>query len=197
MWFDSRFYRMNILWENGTLRIRDIHLFDENMPSVYETTPATANECTFFTLPVVDGYIWSKPDRLAGLRLKASVNGKEILLEGGDPLFTRKGDDIMHVSWPLRTVKGSLEIDLSEKKMAMELRGGPSIDWWLELTTADGVKLPYDSVSAQRVDCSFEGMKYSIRLEKGSFSKSAGAGLRMSPQGNIISLGLSDHPDAE
>ena len=29
IWFDSRFYRTNILWEKGTLRIRDIHLFSQ------------------------------------------------------------------------------------------------------------------------------------------------------------------------
>ena len=31
VWFNSRFYRVNLLWENGTLRIRDIHLFDNEI----------------------------------------------------------------------------------------------------------------------------------------------------------------------
>jgi len=187
IWFDSRFYRTNILWEKGTLRIRDIHLFDEKMPSVYETTPATANECTFFTLPFVDGYIWSKPDQLAGMRLYGMVGGKKLLLEGGDPVFTSVGEAAVHISWPLTTVKGSLEIELSEKQMTMEMKTGEPIDWWLELTTADGVKLPFGAVSAQRVDCRFEGMKYSVRMEKGTFSEGAGpAVLRMSPQGNVM-----------
>ncbi|XHR96666.1 hypothetical protein ACFJIV_08410 [Mucilaginibacter sp. UC70_90] len=34
---------------------------------------------------MIDGYIWSKPDQIAGLRLKAMMNGKEILLAGKDP----------------------------------------------------------------------------------------------------------------
>jgi len=187
IWFDSRFYRTNILWEKGTLRIRDIHLFDEKMPSVYETTPATANECTFFTLPFVDGYIWSKPDQLAGMRLYGMVGGKKLLLEGGDPVFTSVGEAAVHISWPLTTVKGSLEIELSEKQMTMEMKTGEPIDWWLELTTAEGVKLPFGSVSTERVDCLFEGMKYSVRMEKGTFSEGAGpAVLRMSPQGNVM-----------
>jgi hypothetical protein len=178
---------MNIIWEHGTLRIRDIHLFDEKMPSVYETTPATSNECTFFTLPFVDGYIWSKKDQLAGMRLYGMVDGRKQLLEGGDPVFSRVGSAAVHITWPLTSVKGSLEIELSEKGMTMELKGGGFSGWWLELTTAEGVKLPFGTVGAQRVDCMFEGMKYAVQMEKGSFSQpSDGAVLRMSPQENVI-----------
>jgi hypothetical protein len=88
-WFNSRFYRINILWENNTLRIRDIHLFDEKLPSIYETQPVTSNECTFFTLPVVDGYLWSKRNQLAGMRILAMVDGKEVSVEGGEPKFSK------------------------------------------------------------------------------------------------------------
>jgi hypothetical protein len=39
VWFNSRFYRANLLWDQGTLRFRDIHLFDETVaahpPSVF------------------------------------------------------------------------------------------------------------------------------------------------------------------
>jgi hypothetical protein len=191
VWFDSRFYRMNILWERGTLRIRDIHLFDEKMPSVYETTPATANECTFFTLPFVDGYIWSKKDQLAGMRLYGRVDGRKVLLEGGDPVFTTVGETAVHISWPLKTVKGSLEMELSEKKMTMKLKGGGAVNWWLDLATAEDAKLPFGSVSPQRVDCLFEGMKYSVRMGKGKFSQPGdGVVLRMSQEANTISIDL-------
>ncbi|MEP6684074.1 MAG: hypothetical protein ABJA35_12475, partial [Parafilimonas sp.] len=66
VWYDSRFYRINFLWEDDGLRIRDIHLFNENFPSVYETKPVTENECKFFTLPFIDGYIWSDSNTFAG-----------------------------------------------------------------------------------------------------------------------------------
>ncbi|HVV02725.1 MAG TPA: hypothetical protein VHC96_00820 [Puia sp.] len=187
IWFDTRWYRMNIIWEHGTLRIRDIHLFDEKMPSVYETTPVTENECRFFTLPFVDGYIWSKKDQLAGMRLYGMVDGRKQLLEGGDPVFSRVDAATMRITWPLKTVKGSLEIELSEKKMTMALKGGGAAAWWLELTTAEGVSLPFGTVGAQRVDCVFEGMKYDVQMEKGSFSQpSDGAVFRMSPRENVI-----------
>ncbi len=189
IWFDSRYYRMNILWEKGTLRVRDIHLFDEHFPSVYETQAATSNECTFFTLPVVDGYIWSRPNQLAGLRLKAVVDGKEILLEGDDPKFIKTGASTMHITWPLRTINGTFEIDLSETQVKMKLVSPKVIDWFLDLTTAEKVKLPFDTIDTKNLDCSFENMKYRVKAEKGAFSKpDNGAVWRISPQLNDIIL---------
>jgi hypothetical protein len=189
IWFNSRFYRINLLWEHGTLRIRDIHLFNENFPSVYETQPVTENECRFFTLPFVDGYIWSKPNQLAGLRLKAVVNGKELSLEGGDPVFTRTGPATIHINWPLQTVNGSVEIDLGEKKMDMKLKSNQAINWFWDLNTAEGAQLPFGSITDRSVNCNFEGMHYNILASKGSFSKPGnGSVLRIHPQSNSISL---------
>jgi hypothetical protein len=192
IWFNSRFYRINIIWEQGTLRIRDIHLFNENLTSRYETQPATENECTFFTLPLVDGYLWSKPNQLAGLRLKALIDGKEISLVGGNPIFTKKNASTMHISWPLKTVTGNFEIYLSEKKMVMQLKSAQPVNWFFDLSTAEGAKLPFNSITATNIDCSFEGLKYSIRAENGSFSKPAnGAVLRIHPQSNTITVPLA------
>ncbi len=191
LWFNSRFYRANLLWEKGTLRIRDIHIFNENFPSVYEQQPVTVNECKFFTLPFVDGYIWSKPQQLAGLRLKAIIEGKEELIEGGDPEYTKSSAASMHVSWPLRNQHGTLEIELSEKKMTIQLKTASSINWFFDLTNADGIQHPFRSIGTKQIDCSFEGMPYSIRIKKGSFSKpSNGSVLRINPQKNIIQLNL-------
>jgi hypothetical protein len=36
VWFNSRFFRANLLWENGSLRFRNIHLFNEKFSSIYE-----------------------------------------------------------------------------------------------------------------------------------------------------------------
>ena len=192
IWFNSRFYRINILWEHGTLRVRDIHLFNENLTSKYETQAATENECTFFTLPVVDGYIWSNSNQLAGLRLKALIDGKEISIEGGDPKFIRKNASTMHISWPLKTVTGSFEVYLSEKKMVMQLKSDQPVSWFFDLNTAEDAKLPFNSIAAKNIDCSFEGMQYGIRAEKGSFSKPTnGAVLRIHPQSNTITVYLA------
>ncbi|MEO5892536.1 MAG: hypothetical protein ABIQ31_19975 [Ferruginibacter sp.] len=194
LWFNSRFYRINMLWQNGTLRIRDIHLFDETVPSIYETQVATSNECKFFTLPLVDGYIWSKPNQVAGLRLKAVIDGKEVSLEGGDPKFTKTGAATMHVSWPLKTIGGNFEADLSERQIQMKLVGTNVVNWYFELTTADLIELPFDKINAATLDCSFEGKKYFVKAGKGTFSRAGnGSVFRINPQSNIILLNLADH----
>jgi hypothetical protein len=187
VWFDSRFYRINLLWEDGTLRIRDIHLFDERFPSVYETAAANSNECRFFTLPFVDGYLWSKAGQIAGLRLKARAGGKEVVLTGGAPVVEVKGDSAMLIRWPVERVKGVLEIKLSEDRIEMGMKAVDSVDWFLELNTADNVELPFESVDAKGIDCRFEGMRYRVGVEKGLCQKPAGqAGLRIWPQENRI-----------
>ena len=171
------------------MRIRYSLFFDEKMPSLYEKTPVTQNECTFFTLPFVDGYIWSGQHQLAGMRLYGMVNGKKTLLAGGTPVFKRSGVAGLHISWPLNTIKGSVEIGLTERKMNLTLAGGGRLTWWLELTTGEGAKLPFESINTQRVDCGFEGMKYTVRAEQGACSKpEGGAVLRIQAVNNIITL---------
>jgi hypothetical protein len=193
VWYDSRFYRINMLWENGSLRIRDIHLFDESFPSVYTTQVATSNECTFFTLPVVDGYIWSKRDQIAGLRLKAIIDGNEVLLKGGNPKFSHKDAATLHISWPLTSVDGSLEIDLTEKLVKISLVSNKQYNWFFDLSTAANAKLPFQKINPSTVDCRFETTNYNLKAEKGSFSKPAnGMTLRLAPNSNSIILNLAD-----
>jgi hypothetical protein len=193
VWYNSRFYRINMLWENGTLRIRDLHLFDEKFPSVYTTGVATSNECTFFTLPVVDGYIWSKPNELAGLRLKAIVDGKEVLLQGKNPKFTHKGKSTLHISWPLTSLNGSVEIDLTETFAKISLVSNSSIDWFFDLNAAVNAKLPFKKVNPTQIDCQFEKTAYNLKAVKGSFSSPGnGSVLRVKPQMNTITLNLAN-----
>jgi hypothetical protein len=193
VWFNSRFYRLNMLWEQGSLRIRDIHLFNEKLPSIYETQAATSNECTFFTLPVVDGYIWSAKNQIAGLRLKAIVDGKEILLQGKDPKFIKTGPSAMRITWPLKSIEGTFEVDLNERQIKMKLVTAKAINWFFDLNTADGIKLPFTGVKSKSLDCRFEKMNYSVKAGKGSFTRpNNGAALRISPQLNTIILDLDE-----
>jgi hypothetical protein len=189
VWFDSRFYRINLLWENGGLRIRDIHLFNERFPSAYEMTAATSNECRFFTLPFVDGYLWSKPDQIAGLRVKAMVAGQEVVLTGGEPIVENVGAAEMLIRWPVETVAGELEILLNEGRIEIRFESEKAVNWYLELNTADGASLPFERIGPAAIDCQFEGMKYRVGVSKGICLKpDNGAVLRIRPQKNRIIL---------
>ncbi len=193
VWFNSRFYRINLLWEDGTLRFRDIHLFNENFPSIYTKGKATSNECSFFTLPIVDGYIWSTPEKIAGLRFKAVLDGKESLLEGGDPKVTNPAPGKLQITWPLKSIKGNLTMDIDEQQIAMKIEGNNSLNWFLDLTTSEKATLPFQKLIPSRIDCQFERMNYSITATKGFFSKPGnGAVFRITPEKNILILNLAE-----
>ncbi len=59
VWYDSRFYRLNVLWQNGGFFIRDLHCFDEKVVSVTHDNALTTTSLTYGTLPVMDGALWS------------------------------------------------------------------------------------------------------------------------------------------
>lgn len=193
VWFNSRFYRINLLWEDGTLRVRDIHLFDEDFPSIYTTDKATSNECSFYTLPFVDGYLWSTPEKLAGMRFMATVDGKVQLLEGGDPEITNPAPGKLHIAWPLKSFKGTLVMDMDEQQTIVKMEGNNSIDWFLDMTTGEKAALPFQKISPSSIDCRFEGMNYSIKAIKGMFSNPGnGLAFRVKPEKNTLVLKFAE-----
>ncbi len=190
-WFNSRFYRINLLWQDSALRIRDIHLFNEDLPSPYLTQKATADACAFFTLPFVDGYLWSTAQKLAGLRLLTLQGGKALPLHIGAPTVGSTVPGTLHITYPLPAAD-SLTLDLSEKQLTLEMHGKTD-NWFLDLTTAAGVPLPFAKISSAKVECAAQGMKYTIAARAGTFSLPGGETIfRLSPAGNRIVLDLSD-----
>lgn len=191
VWFDSRFYRLNLLWENGSLRFRDIHLFDENFASDFLTKKSTSNQCSFFTLPFVDAHTWSSSGKIAGLRIKAIIGGKEVLLNGDDPKIKSTTPSRLDICWPLKSRNDSLEMHIDERKTEIVIVGKP-LNWFLDLSTASDVKLPFKKITPNRVDCEFQGMKYSIFANKGFFSKpSDTVAFRITPIGSRLVLDFS------
>jgi len=190
VWFNSRFYRANLLWENGTLEFRDIHLFNENFPSAYETGVATSNECTFFTLPVVDGYVWAGNGKLAALKFKAIINSQETDLTGGDPIITSNAPGKLHITWPLKDGHGKLVIDMDERQMTIKTEGGKAVDWLLVLTVPGQAKLPFTNISSKKVNCNFQGMDYAVSAIKGAFTQTDSAVFKIVPENGGVVLDL-------
>jgi hypothetical protein len=194
VWFDSRFYRANLLWENGGLRFRDIHMFNENFPSKYETEAATSNECSFFTLPIVDGYLWSNHTTFAGLLFKTIINGKETEIEGGNPIISDQTTGELLVVWPLKNMKGALHITFTEQQINIAVTANSTAKWYLDLQTADHAKLPFTTIGQKQINAEFEGMKYKMTALKGAFSKTDNfVQFRILPVDNSIILKLKDN----
>lgn len=58
-WYCSKNYRINLYTENGSLRIRDFHIFDESIEDPFDTEVCKETFAVYETLPVVDGYLYS------------------------------------------------------------------------------------------------------------------------------------------
>jgi len=56
VWYSGRFYRINLYNDEHGLRIRDLHLFSEQVNDPYESILCTENAAAYETLPVIDGF---------------------------------------------------------------------------------------------------------------------------------------------
>ena len=142
-------------------------------------------------MPVVDGYLWSSPGKIAGLQFKTIKDGKEILLEGKDPVINDNDSGTLKILWPLKSFDDTLKIIFTEQQIHISITKNNSINWFLDLNTGDKIQLPFKNISINKVDAIFEEMNYSLSAKKGSFSKPEnGSTLRISPAENAIILKL-------
>ena len=190
VWFNSRYYRTNLLWENKSFRFRDIHLFDEKFESEYLNKAGEGNQFFYFTLPVVDGFMWSTNEDRAGLRIikvDNEGNGSEILLN--NPVVTEISKDILQVE--CKDDSGNtFKIIFHEDRFEVSCQANEKdMNWALELKAAQGKVLPFESIENNQVKAEFRNFKYSITCNKGTVSKSdnpANYIFRLTPDDNEL-----------
>ena len=172
VWFNSRYYRGNLLWEKGTFRFRDIHLFDESYKSAYLEKPGDGNQFLFYTLPVVDGFMWSEGLDRAGLRIvRLDKDGDKEELTLDHPVVTEIGKDTLVVS--AEDSKGhAFKITFYETRFeVVALSKEADFSWALELKAAAGKELPFTVIEDKAVNASFDGFNYVITCGKGRIKK--------------------------
>jgi len=168
VWFNSRYYRTNLLWEKGSFRFRDIHLFDEQFESAYLKTAGVGSQFFYFALPVVDGFRWSTPDDRAGLRLMAADatgNHTEIVL--ADPVVTEENGQVLTV----RSTDGqghTFTITFYEDRFLVQC-DAPTDEfrWYLQFHAATQAELPFQSIERTQVRARFREFDYAITCRKG------------------------------
>lgn len=196
VWYNSRYYRCSLAWQDGKLTVRDVHLFSERYTSNYLDTVCTSNLCYMLTLPFVDGCLWNKTGGRAGLVLyKKNADGTLTELEGTEPKIVTKGN-VLLLTWPLRNGKGDVTFKMSEKRL--EIVGNKETGkypWLLELRVAEGKALPFTAISSQRIAATQRDFTYSVGVERGNAvdqrMSNAQAPFYIEAQGNKIVLDLS------
>lgn len=192
VWFNSRYYRANLLWDQGTVRFRDIHLFDETVASDYLTKQGDSSQCFYFTQPIVDGFNWSSAQVVAGLRFKGS-NGAEI--KGGVPKVDDSKAEALTVRWPTGatdSTQGEIVFTFTETSVTISAEGGMRDVWYLEWSSDPKAELPFQKIEPKKLSCVFRKAAYAISAKQGVFTQAAGSSLRITPEEHHIVLDFSE-----
>ncbi|MEI7899483.1 MAG: hypothetical protein WCK89_04475 [bacterium] len=194
VWFNSRFYRANLLWDQGTMRFRDIHVFDETVASDYLTKRGETSQCFYYTLPVVDGFCWSTSQTVAGLRLK-TAGGEEV--KGGAPTVDDRKAGELTVRWPVDSPKGEMLMVFNETTISLSAAGGLKDGWFLELSSDKKAVLPFRKIDRRKLSCEFRNAPYFISASHGVFTNAPESCLRILPEDNRIVLDLASRSSHE
>lgn len=166
VWYDSRFYRINFLWEHGAFFIRDLHLFDEKVVSSTHDTALTTTALAYETLPVMDGCLWSGTEP-AGMWpvLLATDHAKSPMTPDGPPVVTELNPTDLSIRQPLRG-GGSLVMVCGETQVTftgLDEQGQP-LQWAWEAVGGARQTATVQTVLSNRVAYRSSGVDYQIQL---------------------------------
>jgi len=171
VWYDSRFYRVNFLWENGTFYIRDLHRFDERAISPTHDVPLTTTFLAYGTLPVMDGALWSGiENEKAGVWpvLLSSAGDQSPLATTNLPVVEERSRTDLSITQPLRG-GGTLSIVCSETKITctgVDGRGKP-LRWAWDMVGGAPQKAAVQTVTSNSVAYRASGQNYQLQLAPG------------------------------
>ena len=174
VWYSSRFYRANLYVDASGLRLRDLHLFSENLTDPYEDRVCTGNEAAYETLPVADGNRHSGGGVVGGL-VPLDAGGRPIGI--GEMSFADLGEDSARVDY------GAMSVLLTEYGMVFR---GPD-GFRLESRIAPNAQhVPQVAgMTEKMLTLRYAGVEYTVRLEKGRF---ADAQTILSENGEITAI---------
>lgn len=166
VWYNSRFYRLNILWENGAFFIRDLHRFDENVASVTHDRALTTTFLAYETLPVMDGALWSGTEKAGMWPVLILADGaKTPMIPDGQPVVRELNATDLGIRQTLRG-GGSFSMTCCETNIAftgVDEKGRP-LRWAWDMVGGAQQKAAVQTVSSNAVAYRFAGAEYQLKL---------------------------------
>lgn len=171
VWYDSRFYRLNMFWESNAFFIRDLHCFDEKIVSPTHETALTATSLAYETLPVMDWAQWSKSGTpAAGMwPVLLSPDGTATsLVPVGAPEVKEQNAKDLSIKQPLSD-GGKFMLVCSERKITFTAtnRKGQPLSWAWKLVGGTKEQSIVQSVKPNGINYRFDGTDYQLHLEPG------------------------------
>ncbi len=179
-WYNCKNYRINLLFENGVLHIRDFYLFRDDFCEKFLDKKETEHSCGYYNLPVMDGYRFSSAEKKAGI-YPLDCAGRQIpcsdyVSETDDEKQTATcgGGGIKYIFTPERI------------KIHTEKAAHFAFDF------ADNADVPYVSADNKELFMKFKGTTendylYSVKLEKGFFGIADGKPF-ITPENGMITI---------
>ncbi len=198
VWYDSRYYRVNVFWQNGVFFIRDLHCFDESVVSPTHSTALTNTSLAYETLPVMDCASWrgagTKALGMWPVLLDADDTTSPMTAEG-PPVVKELDAKELSIEQSL-TGGGRFSIVCGEKSITCAgVNGqGQPLHWAWDLVGGDGQKAVVRAVTVEGIKYKFAGTDYELRLppESGSCRKMGNDEIRVSADGSgklVLNLG--------
>jgi len=166
VWYDSRFYRINFLWENSAFFIRDLHCFDENVVSVTHDTALTTRSLAYGTLPVMDAALWSGTEKAGIWPVLLSSDGeKSPMAPEGPPVVRELNPTDLSIRQPLAG-GGTFSIVCSETNVTfsgVDGQGQP-LRWAWDMVGGARQKSAVQTVTPNGIAYHYTGVDYQLRL---------------------------------
>ena len=194
VWYDSRFYRLNLLWENGVFYIRDLHRFDEKVISPTHDTALATTYLAYGTLPVMDGALWSGKEKAGIWPLLISADGQTSpLVPEGPPVVTELSPTELSVRQSLHE-GGTFSMICCETHITctgVDGRGKP-LNWVWDMVGGAQQKSAVRAVAFNGVTYHSNGTDYQLRLapDTGSCEQLDNGTIRLRPD-HLGKLGLN------
>lgn len=195
VWYDSRYYRLNVLWGNGTFYIRDCHCFDENVvSSTYSNVLSTAY-FNYETLPVMDSENWSGNGTNSVGMWPVLLSSGGFLTPQGQPVVKELNPTELSIQQPLAG-GGTFSIVCCESNVtftgvdgqgqplgwAWELVGGAQQASAVQNVASNSIAYTYDPVAAN--GGTGAGVNYQVQLAAGSCQQLGNGNIQLNPNGS-------------
>ena len=162
LWYQGRYYRLNLYFDAQRMWIRDIHFFDEIYEERYLTEAEQSNGFVYDTLPVAEGRLWSDTAHRSGCYF-CDPDG-EPLRGLALPQIDNRGEAGVEVLWLVEG--GELRISIQEEQLSIQFVGTTGFlkNTWIE---TENEAIPFVRVEDNVLYARHNGFEYTLHPEVG------------------------------
>ena len=185
VWYNSRFYRLNMLWEKDSFCIRDLHRFDERVPSVTHNVALKTTFLAYGTLPIMDGALWSGAEKAGMWPVFLSTDGAKLsVVPDGAPVVKELNATDLNISQSLRG-GGTFVMVCRETNVSFTVvdEQGHPVRWAWDMVGGGEQKNVVQALTSNSVAYRYSGSDYRLSLapNEGACEQLVSGVIRLTP----------------